>query len=134
MKKVAIFAVAFLCIASSVFAANTTTMSGLFIKITGLDADWTLANSGVTALASKSSIFVRSIQFNPSAANDIMIIHNDGLDTTDVFHVKVDGDTDSRIRYYGERGTLMSPVIDISDCTLGVAANASVLIELGVDN
>lgn len=110
--------------------ANATTKVGLFIEITGLDADWTLANCGVAALNTKQKILVKSIQFNPGAANDVMIIRNGGIDATPVFRCKCTGDTDNRLRYYGTKGVLMAPVIDITDCTLGAAANSSVMIEL----
>jgi len=117
--------------------ANTTKFNGRIIEITGLDEDWYVENdlpqfAGV-------GLKVKSIQFNPSAANDVMKI----LDTrgkkamtppdtaaVEVFLVQCSAVTDQRIKYFGDKGSWMSPYIDISECTLNTAANAKVIIEI----
>ena len=106
--------------------ANTTKISGRQIMITGLDADWSIDND-LTGYDAGFKII--SIVFVPSAANDVMVIKNSKAGTAadaDMFRVKVTGDTDQRIEYY--YGNVHFPFIDISDCTLGTAANAKVLI------
>ena len=108
--------------------ANTTAINGRFIQITGLDADWLYSSDLPVAL--QSGLSVKSIQFNPSAASDVMVINEGGINGASIFHVKCTGDTDQRIKYFNPP-TRMQPVIDISDCTLGTAANAKVIIEIG---
>ena len=104
--------------------SNTTTMNGPIITITGLDADW-LWNSDTVFT---NGIKVHSIRFHPSGANDIMIIHDHGIDGAEIFSVKCSGDTDDRVQYYN--GAWLRPVIDITDCTLSSAAAAKVTIHV----
>ena len=108
--------------------ANTTTVKNRIVQITGLDVDWHW-NVELPDFSGLDAISVRRISFRPSAANDVMIIHDGTIDGVSVFEVKCAADTDDRIKYFNppER---MAPVIDISDCTLGVAADAKVIIEI----
>lgn len=108
--------------------ANTTTIGKNHIQITGLDADWTW-NTELSEHAHMNGIIVKSIQFNPSGANDVFIIHEGGIDGASIFEVKCTGDTDNRVKYF-DPPLHCAPVIDISDCTLATAANAKVIIEL----
>lgn len=104
--------------------ANTTTITGKQISITGLDADWLWT----TAIGS-SGCYLKSITFIPSAANDRMLIHEGGIDGAEVFDTGIVSGTDARTKYF-DRGHKCAPVIDISDCTLGTAANAKVILEV----
>lgn len=109
--------------------ANTTVQSRNTIQITGLDADWLWDTEFSEIAASLGGMWVRSIQFNPSAANDVMIINDGGIDGPSIFDVKCTADTDQRVKYF-DPPLYCAPVIDITDCTLGTAANAKVIITL----
>jgi len=104
--------------------ANTTVIKGNVIQITGLDADWN--GSTETGL---SNMRISSIQFNPSGADDEMIVHDGGIDGVTIFHMKSADVYDQKIRYY-EPPIIANPVIDISDCTLATPADAKVLITI----
>lgn len=121
--------------------ANTTKLQGNFLQIKGLDADWSVGGD-LSGLLS-AGLRVRSIIFHPSGANDIAIIKAGKASQTttaaavattatapEIFHVKCTADTDQRIKYFGDRGQVMWPFIDISDWTLATAANARLEIEL----
>jgi len=106
--------------------SNTTTWKNKTVQITGLDADWYPSNDmGITS----NWLCVKSIQFHPSAANDILRITDGSLSGADIVHVKCDGDTDDKIVYFGN-GQWMQPYLDESDCTFGTAASAKVIIHL----
>ena len=104
--------------------ANTTTENGRVIEITGLDADW--QGSVDTSM---SRMKIESIQFNPSAADDVMIIHDGGLNNASLMDVTCQNVYDQRVKYF-HPPVWADPVIDISDCTLGTAANAKVIITI----
>lgn len=113
--------------------ANTVTIHGKTISITGLDADFSLSATGSASGTElehfkDTGLAVHSIRFHPSAANDIMVVHEGGIDNAVAFYAKCSGDTDDRIQYY--EGQWMKPVIDITDCTLGTAANARIDINI----
>jgi hypothetical protein len=103
--------------------ANTTVVTGKQIRITVLDADWiwTTEIGNVARLS--------SITFIPSAANDRMLIHEASIDGAELFDTGVVSGTDARTKYF-DGGFRCVPVIDISDCTLGTAANAKVIFEV----
>lgn len=105
--------------------ANTTTITGKQILITGLDADW-LWGTAIGSTAAR----LRSITFIPSAANDRMIVHEGGIDGAELFDTGIVSGTDARTKYFGDNGFWCNPVIDISDCTLSAAANAKVILEV----
>ena len=110
--------------------ANTTTRTGRFITITGLDDDWW----GNVALG--AAVELLAVQFVPSAASDRMIIRNGGLDNAVIFDSGVTANTNPlRVDMPGSQ--YCNPVIDISDCTLSTAANAKVMLlvsKIGNDN
>ena len=57
-----------------------------------------------------------------------MIIRDDGIDAAEFFDPgKQADDYDGRVLYFREP-LEVNPVIDITDCTLGTAANAKVMI------
>ena len=122
--------------------SNTTIIVGNFLQIKGLDADWSLLDLDATFL--KTGIRVKSIKFFPSATGDEMIIKegDPGYATTaalvtaltatapEIMHVLCADVYDQRIIYFGEKGKLMRPFIDITDCALTTAATARVEFEL----
>jgi len=111
--------------------SNTTTTTGQFVEITGLDATWNLATD--MAGFSDSGLRVKSIQFKPSAANDIMVVRNKTATGAKIFDVKCIDATDQRIVYFdgpNGSGAQMWPYILVTDLTLSVAASAAVKIEL----
>lgn len=122
-------------IALPLHAANTTNVSGSFfsIEITGLDADWSWADDIVASSTISSKVKnakIAAIAFYPSAANDRFIVHDGGIDEATFFDSGiVSASSDSRIMYYlpAKQANL---VIDISDCTMGVAANCKIVIML----
>ena len=108
--------------------ANTTKLSGCTLQITGLDANWNLD----TDMAGTKALKIRSIEFIPSGANDVMIIRNSPAGTATaatIFHVKCADDTDQRIMSFGA-GEWFAPCIVIAQCTLSVAASAKVIFTL----
>ena len=122
--------------------ANTTKITGNFLQIKGLDADWSLPGD-LDKYFDESGIRVKSITFNPSGADTMIIKECDpGYVTTAaliaaqaataprIFDVSCDDADDQRVKYFGEKGRVMRPFIDISDCTFIAAANAYVEFEL----
>ena len=129
--------------------ANTTKLTNRSITITGLDADWTIPNDLADHI--KTGLRVKSIGFDPGAANDRLVIKagkGSQLTATDVlatnttaggsattaatiFDVTVTAVTDQRIKYF-DGSEQMWPFIDISDCTLATsgAGTSAVNIEL----
>jgi len=110
--------------------ANTTTFDGNFITIVpDGSTDWT--TSGTYASGNGVGITwlkVRSIQFSPSAGSDALVVHDGGIDATEVFNVSCQNANDQKVRYYW--GQWMRPVIDVTDCTFGTPASCKILIEI----
>lgn len=99
--------------------ANVTTIAGNAITVSGLDADWIWsADTPFTP-----GIKLHSISFTPSAANDILIVNDESISGPELFREKADT-VETTVQYY--HGKWVKPCIDISDCTLGTAANARV--------
>lgn len=105
--------------------ANVTVQTRGTVQITGLDADWTLATD--LATYANSGLLITSVQFNPSAANDIFILHDGGIDAVVPFKVVCGSSADIKIKYFNSPD-YMWPVIDITDCVLTTPANAMVII------
>ena len=121
--------------------ANTTKLVGRFLQIKGLDADWSIP--GDMATFRDAGLRVKSIMFYPSAAADICVIKAGtpaqkttvaAIATTataaQIFAAKADATPGTVVKYFGDTGQTMWPFIDISDWTLGTAANARLEIEL----
>ena len=108
--------------------ATTTTEKGGFITIIWDTAvtDW-VYETELPQFPNK--IKVKSIQFNPSAANDVFVMREGSLVGTEIINVICADVTDQRVKYFGE-GTWMKPYIEADDLTFGVLANARVTIEL----
>ena len=106
----------------------TTEKNGTIqIAYTGAGADWVMTDE-LTAYAN-SGIWMKSIQFHPSTANDVLVVNEGGIDGPSIMHVKCSGDTDDRIKYF-EPPKRSFPAIDLSDCTFGTAASVKITIEL----
>ena len=103
--------------------ANTTNPGVKHITITGLDEDWFLADADLT-----TDIDLWAIVFYPSATDDQLIVHDDGIDGDEIFDSGLCADKYDRTVLYYPPGFFVNPVIDITDCTLGTAANAKVKI------
>ena len=110
--------------------ANTTTTDGNFIEIT-LDGstDWRWDADMDAFFRIPTGVMIRSIGFKPSAANDVMVIRENGVDGAAIFSVKCADTTDDRVKYFNPPRKIR-PVIDATDITLGTAANARVYLEL----
>jgi hypothetical protein len=116
--------------------ANTTNIRWPFITITpDGSTDWTLAATGDTAGSttllssySTSGLKVHSIRVHPSAANDVIMLHEEGLDGADIFYAKFSGDTSDKVQYYG--GQWLHPAFDASDCTLSSASAVRITIHV----
>ncbi len=106
--------------------ANTTVKSRATIQITGLDADWTWDTDG--GFNTFHGVRVSSIQFLPSAASDVMIVHDGGVDGADIFNSGPTVGTSPLYKNF-DPPVLLRPVIDISDCTLDSAGDAKVIID-----
>ena len=105
--------------------ANTTTHGRGTLTITGLDADWLYTTGG--GFNADVGMKLQSITFKPSTVNDVMVIHDGSIDGAVIFDSGTTAGDDPLVKYYD--GTWRRPVIDISDCTLGTAANAAVMID-----
>ena len=105
-------------------AANTITHSGNVIEITNIDSDWTWTDT-LTALT--DGIWVKSIQFNPGATDDVLVI-KEGSDTgPKILYFKCVDTYDQRCKYFNHRNNvLLKPVFDYSDST--ISAGASIII------
>lgn len=103
--------------------SNTTVEGERVIIITGLDADW---HSSVEAKHARMKV-VRW-QFNPSAADDQVIVRNKHIDGEVLFDSALAIGT-SGIEKTEPKGRWCEPVIDITDCTFTTAASAKVIIE-----
>ena len=109
--------------------ANTTTFHGVTIEITGLDVDWWWKVDLPAFIRNPNGIWLESIQFRPSAANDRMIVRDGGLDNAPIIDVTCSSATDQKIEYIKSKA-LQRPVIDIDDCTLSTPANCKVIMKI----
>ena len=78
-SKLLMVVVAFFTLVALAYAANTTLMGAGSLTITGLDADWLWSSHFTATNGYPNGPKIKSIQFNPSAANDIMIVHEPQL-------------------------------------------------------
>jgi len=114
-------------------AANTTTVTNNFVEIllgASDGADWYLDQD---LPGNPGGIYVKSITFYPSNANDVIIISNSSggasLTGAIVWQYKATAVTgDHRITF--NPPSRMRPAIDVSTCTLGTSLTAYLLFEL----
>ena len=113
---------------------NTTVAKGRFIDITfgesgSSGADWTMTGD----YESTGFLHVKSIQFYPSAANDIIVIQ-DSTDGTDldgplIWIYKAAALTGEHMKYF-DPPERMRPTIDVSDCTFGATGTARLVFNI----
>jgi hypothetical protein len=116
--------------------ANTTTISGRFITVVpDGSTDWNIVTD-LTAIAGckQTGIYVRSIDFHPSATNDRLVVHERSNTGATIYDFVARGADDSDIKSFSSakgNGEWMFPYIKASDCTFGTAANCKITFELG---
>ena len=112
--------------------ANTTTVKGKFVTITGLDTKWVYSTDLVGS--TDESIRIRSIRFNPSNDLDILIIHEHTTGGSQIFHAQADSTLAALVEYYpgiDGNGVEMKPVIDCTgSCTITSASSAAITFEI----
>jgi len=110
--------------------ANTadTLKAGHFIQVTysGTGADWAYTSAGY----GNGALKIKSIMWFPTAANDILIINEGGIDGPSIVHAKASADTDTMRFTFGEGGTWMKPYIDLTDCMFGTVTSTKIIFEL----
>lgn len=104
--------------------AAVTTLGGSFVQVTytgaGLDWSYLFSNSPFP-----DGMKVYSIEFNPGAANDKLVVNEGGNDGASIIHVECVDENDDKIKYFHPNGRWMKPYIDLSDCTFGAGADAT---------
>jgi hypothetical protein len=126
--------------------ANTsaTRRAGNFWEIyyTSSGADWSIATKAPGMLG--AGLRVKSITFFPSAEGDRLVLKNAGAvastATAPIIMDETAGVDDAtsgyrnvqtiRRSFGGDKGTDMWPLIDLSDCSFGTAANVKIGLEL----
>ena len=107
--------------------ANTTTRApGAIHLVLDGSADWSYIDDAHFPAA--EGIKIHSIQFNPSAANDILVIRNKTLITGTITHYLKAADVGPVFEPDRFFPMWEYPVIDATDLTLGTPASASVII------
>lgn len=107
--------------------ANTTTVSGGIIMVTGLDADWYL-NLDMPGIKT-TGLRLTKIVVYPSATDDVVVILNSASVAASapiIMKEKITSLYDTRTQEFGGQDNYF-PFIDISACTFGTAANARVM-------
>lgn len=111
--------------------ANTadTLQANQILEVTYTDsgADWNHDTNGLHP----QGMQVKSIFWHPSAANDILVINEGGINGPSIVHAKADLDIAPQRFYFGAFGTRLKPYIDLSDCTFGTPANTKIIFILG---
>ena len=109
-----------------------TTLAGATMTIeyegSGADWWWNVADDTTKYPAFPNGLKVRWIHFHPSGANDVLIVHEQGIDGPEIMRCKCTADTDDRIHYLD--GEWIRPVIDLSDCTFGTIGNVRITMQL----
>ena len=85
--------------------ANTIKRNDPVIELTAIDSDWTGPRRRL-----------QSIQFNPGASGDVLIIKERDENGPIMFQTEADGASDEVIKYF--HGVELEPFLDVSDCTL----------------
>lgn len=124
MKKVFIAILLTLIFASPLFGANTIVRTGNVIHITDIDSDYSLTD---TFPSYTNGAAINSIQFNPAAADDQMIVEQGTTSGAILMDVTCEDAYDQRVKYFWNQRLL--PVIDFSDGTY--TAGSSIIIILG---
>ena len=119
-------------------SSNTTTLTDRFVEITFGEAgtsgtDWLCTATGDNGLSCTGGIIIKSMQFYPTQANDVICVRNQSPTATSgamvwkYLAVAVGGN--HRIDF--SPPSRMWPVVDVSSCTFGGSTGtAKLLIEL----
>lgn len=97
------------------------------LEISGIAADWDYNSSKPANWPARPRI--NSIQFDPGAADDILLIKERDEGGPQRFYANCENTYDQRCKYY--HGTRVVPFIDFSECAL--SAGHKVTIELWRD-
>jgi len=112
--------------------AATTTKDGKVVQVTYSntdDDDWNHSSDAGYA----NGMTVRSISFQPGAANDILIVTEGALDGASIVHWKASAATDTKSISFGSPGVHLKPYIDYGNCTFATASYAAVKIIFTID-
>lgn len=135
MKRLFAYLIVLLSILFTVQVAHaiTATLSGNVIELTTLDADWSWSDTFTGGTQNREGIKIQSIQINPSATDDIIIIEEGSAAGPRLLVPLKFLDTyDQRAKDYN--GVRLKPFFDYSDSTIGTPANASITIILQHDD
>lgn len=94
------------------------------LEITGIAADWDYKTSKPINWPDIPRL--NSIQFNPGAASDCLVVKEKDEDGPKIFYALCENTNDQRVKYY--HGNRKIPFIDHGDCTF--TGTYSVIIEL----
>lgn len=117
MKKVIFILLAIILLfVGPVMAANTITTGNGITTLSSIDSDWTASDF----------MWVKSIEFRPGATSDILIIKNGSDAGPQIMNVlSTTGDTITK--YFD--GTMLTPMLDISACTITAGGVVIILYE-----
>ncbi len=108
-----------------------TKISGTQLQVTytSLGANWNI-DSDLTSFKD-SGIRVKSIQFDPSAASDVLLVRNKAANGAVLMKVKCSGDTDQRVKYLGgDKGKTIFPYIVLSEQSFTTPASVIISFDL----
>jgi hypothetical protein len=106
--------------------ANTTTVLGRVVEITGLDSNWVWSTDLPEILRGMSLLRVR---VKLSAATDVVVLRSGSTSGPRIFQRDNVGQTQCMAEFGPSSG--INPAIAIADCTFGTAANAIIMLEFG---
>ena len=97
--------------------ANTINTSNPVVNITVVDEDWTGEQRPL-----------QSIQFNPAASGDVLVVKDGDASGPVIFKTTADGASDEVIKYF--HGVSFKPFIDFSACTVSSSLFVIVIYDL----
>lgn len=101
----------------------TVLKTGNFVNITSVSADLSHEN----IFAKSEEVKIKSIEFIPGAANDIISIKNGSDSSASICKLGSGVAAESAVKYFG-KGQYMRVLIDFSECTL--TAGHKLILEL----
>jgi len=122
MTKYLFIIIAFLTFAIPCQAGNTVNHVGNVIEISAIDSDWTWTD---TLPERSDGIKVKSIQFNPGAADDVLVIEEASASGPRSVYFKCADTTVQKTKYFDD--VKIKPFLDESDCTLSEGATVIII-------
>jgi len=110
-------------------AAPTISINGTTMEMTFTDATTDFSWGTSTGTANDDAIFVKSITFEPSGA-DTMVVRDESLTGPALMRVSCVDTNDQKVIYFGERGKKCKPFIEGDDITLATPASAKLIFDL----